>query len=222
MDRATVLDKTTTKPQPNKAAERYASVINAVRAREAAVHQWERGLWLIGDQLIAACGPPGRRGVNDQSHRIMREIASELGRLGFKSYGTEMLRKLRQVASAFEDGKRLPSVTWDAYHEARDQKTFDVAMQYARTHGVELTAAIVKRYKEDGKRSDLSAALRAKDDCIVLINDTAAALAHLQPHIPHLIDVDREELQEALDELISTATDVKEALAGEVLKEAAE
>jgi hypothetical protein len=68
----------------------------------------------------------------------------------------------------------------------------------------------------------MSAAQRAKDDTLELLNDSCAALQHLKPHLPELSDSDKAELRQAITDHIGSETEMNDLLDDEPWREAAE
>jgi hypothetical protein len=199
-------------PNPT-ATSKYPKIVAYVREREQGLVTANAGLWLIGDELVRVCGPPGERSKHDNSKKIMREIARELSDLGFKTYGYEMLRLLRRVSAAFPDGKRLPSsVDWSIHMAAKDPATLTAAKKEADRRKVKLTVDFVHNFRDRRKRDALSPAQRAKDDALDLMSDTDGAWEHLTKHIPNLADIDKVELQEAIADHIKNATAINDRL----------
>ena len=127
----------------------FPQTVAAVRLAEDASRSADAGLWMIGDALIAECGPPGARGVNDDSHTKLQRVAAELFReLGYQPYSLAMLRKLRENAARFPDANRLSSVTWTVHLEAGDPEVLAAAVEAAEAQEHDLTVSFAKSVKE--------------------------------------------------------------------------
>jgi hypothetical protein len=99
-------------PEPESESEsEYVTILEAVRQHNAS-------LWDIGDELIKKFGAPPLSGHNDGSHAGIARCAQYLAKNGFKTYTTGYLRRLREVSSKFQGGRRRPPCSWQVHREA--------------------------------------------------------------------------------------------------------
>lgn len=135
-----------------KSVTKFPRVIDAVRDREDARHNADHALWLIGDALIAECGPPGAHGVNTGSNDRLAGAAAELKRQGFPKYKLRFLQRLRSTAAAFRTVHRVQSVKWGAHWASGDPAKFaEFRQRAADEYGVPLTLQLASKWVKEAK-----------------------------------------------------------------------
>jgi hypothetical protein len=128
----------------------YGSVIAIMR-------EIDRTLWDIGDALLEEIGRP-QRGINDQPHKKLEPIATELLANG-GDYSVRQLTRLRRLAHSFPEKRRHPSLSWAVHYEARSPEILDKILQHA-PEGQPITVEYVRAAVE-GLRQDASKQLKA-------------------------------------------------------------
>jgi hypothetical protein len=213
---------------------KFPKTVAAVRERETGLGMANAGNFLIGYALIEEVGPPRDDTTNDRSHRKLLAVARELRSLGFKGYELVTLRLFRRVAAAFPHDKRLSCYSWSVHWVAGDYETLCACVEYANQdpdvpklkHNPDypkLTVGYVQWFidQQAGKPDPDpgSAAERARDIEVALINDAREGLNLLAPHIPKL---SLEDLKPLCDERDRFNKRFDEILNPQIHQEAAE
>src|SRR5579862_9488193 len=92
----------------------YPEIIDAVRDCLDAIDRGDNSRWRLADLLVELVGPSGRNGARNESNVLLREISDKLKEVFGKrarGFGFEHLRGLRDTASRFPPGDRLPGVS---------------------------------------------------------------------------------------------------------------
>jgi hypothetical protein len=111
-----------------------------------AVRRADKGQWALADVLVAEVGK-GRSASAVQSEAdVFRQIAERAEEEGYQVYKAEYLRKLRDIAVAFPEGRRPGSIT--VAQEAGTLAVLRQAERIAAEDGVAVTKRQVRKVRE--------------------------------------------------------------------------
>lgn len=124
----------------------------------AAVRADQKSQWMIGDALLAECGPPSEQGVQDGSFERLdeaaREIAEQCG--DEKTYDIKSLSKLRSVSYNFPESARR-ALSWSIHEEAGHPQALNKIIK-AASKGQPITRdymrQIIQKWKQKQKDKD--------------------------------------------------------------------
>jgi hypothetical protein len=141
----------------NVEAVRRDEVDGAYGSVLAILRECDKTLWELGDALIEEIGRP-QRGINDQPHKKLEPIATELLANGC-DYSVRQLTRLRRLAHSFPERRRHPSLSWAVHYEARSPEILDKILEHT-SEGQPITVQYVRAAVE-GLRQDASKQLKA-------------------------------------------------------------
>src|SRR5215207_1385098 len=117
-------------PQIPAAAE-FPNALAVMAHVEETLQEAEKAQWAVGDAVLKDI-PVQPHGVNDGSYGKLDRLSAVAASLGYGRYTRDHLRKLRQVADRFPEGRRRPDYPWTVHFEAGTPENLDEIIEVAK------------------------------------------------------------------------------------------